>query len=1164
MFVHLHVHSEYSLLDGACRIGPLVDTAAKRGDPAVAITDHGVMYGAVDFYKAAKAKGINPIIGCEVYVAPRTRFDKTRELDSENRHLVLLCENNEGYQNLIAMVSKSWTEGFYSKPRVDYALLKQYHKGLIALSACLAGEVARCLTAGNYDAAKAAALRYDGIFGRGNFYLELQDHGLREQKAINPSIIRISHETGIPLVVTNDCHYIRPEDSEMHRILLCIQTNHTVEDKEGLEFRSNQYYYKTEREMRALFPEIPEAADNTVKIAERCHVKFEFGKTKLPRFDTPNGQDNVAYFREKCREGMKRRYGDHPDKKIVQRLDYELDTIQKMGYVNYYLIVHDFVRHAKEVGIPVGPGRGSGAGSLAAYCIGITGIDPIRYNLLFERFLNPERVSMPDFDIDFADDRRPEMIDYVVKKYGADHVAQIVTFGTMAARGSIRDVGRAMAIPYAKVDEIAKLVPAELNITLDRALETSGELRERYDTDAEVHKLIDMAKQLEGMPRNASTHAAGVVITDKPVAEYVPLAKNGDAVVTQYTMTTLEELGLLKMDFLGLRNLSVIRSAQNMINRKNPGFRIENIPMDDQDVYSMLSSGATDGVFQFESSGMRNVIMQLKPVKIEDLIAVISLYRPGPMESIPRYIENRHHPEKITYRHPLLKNILNVTYGCIVYQEQVMQIFRTLAGYSLGRADIVRRAMSKKKHDVMEREKEIFIHGLVDEKGKVKVEGCVRRGVEEATAEAIYGEMANFASYAFNKSHAASYAVVSYQTAYLKCHYPREYMAALLTSVLDNTNKLSTYIAECARLGIRVLPPHVNESGSGFTVSGKDIRFGLLAVRNLGKGFIDSLLMERKQNGRFTGFYDFCRRMYGGLNRRSLESLIKCGSLDGLGLNRRQMLTGADSALDSLAEDRKKNVEGQIGFFDSIQKTAPEEFHMEPMPDLSASDKLTMEKETTGMYLSGHPMAAYAGMYERLHAVRIGDILENAKGETGGPRDGDTVTVLGIIQKIRLKTTKSNSTMAFVTLEDLYGSIQMLVFPSVLTEYAGLIAEGKIVRAEARLNLREDRDPELVLASLSEAPSPDGGKPGAKRNHASTRPGLYLKVPGADSPLYRKACKYTAVFDGPTPLYIYFCDKRKLMLAPSSMRVSVNSVLVRELKKLLGDRNVAVVDSLQQ
>ena len=1162
LFVHLHVHSEYSLLDGACRIKQLVDTAAERNMPAVAVTDHGVMYGAVEFYKAAKARGVKPIIGCEVYVAQRTRFDRVHELDAEHRHLVLLCENNTGYQNLIALVSQSWTEGFYSKPRVDFELLEQHHEGLIALSACLAGEVARDLTAGDYDGAKKAALHYDSIFGRGNFFLELQDHGLREQKAINPSILRIASETGIPLVVTNDCHYINPEDSEMHRILLCIQTNHTVEDADGMEFGSDQFYFKTEEEMRALFPQVPEAADNTVKIAERCNVEFEFGKTKLPRFDTPTGEENVVYFRRMCYEGLHRRYGENPEQSVSDRLEYELATIEKMGYVNYYLIVHDFVRHAKEVGIPVGPGRGSGAGSLAAYCIGITGIDPIRYNLLFERFLNPERVSMPDFDIDFADDRRPEMIDYVVQKYGADHVAQIVTFGTMAARGSIRDVGRALAMPYASVDEIAKLVPSELNITLDKALEASGELKQRYDTDQQVHRLIDMARRLEGMPRNASTHAAGVVITDRPVAEYVPLAKNGDSVVTQYTMTVLEELGLLKMDFLGLRNLSVIRSAQDMIARREPGFRIEDIPMDDRRVFAMLSSGATDGVFQFESGGMRSVIMQLHPESIEDLIAVISLYRPGPMESIPRYLENRRRPAKITYRHPLLKDILSVTNGCIVYQEQVMQIFRTLAGYSLGRADIVRRAMSKKKKDVMAREKEIFIHGLTDENGNVVVEGCVRRGVDEQTAEAVYGEMASFASYAFNKSHAAAYAVVSYETAWLKCHWPREYMAALLTSVLDDTNKLSVYIAECLRLGIGVLPPHVNESESGFTVAGKDIRFGLLAVRNLGKGFIDSLVADRAKNGSFASFFDFCKRMYDGLNRRSLESLVKCGALDGLGLNRRQMLTGAESVLDYLSEDKKQNVEGQIGFFDAAEKEGREEFSIGPMQDLGAADKLDMEKEVTGMYLSGHPMAAYAGLADSLHAVRIGDILGEAK-EGGGPlRDGAAVTVLGIITKVRLKVTKSNSTMAFVTLEDLYGSIRLLVFPKTLAENGELVAEGRIVKVLGRVSVRDESEVELVCQTIEPAPDPGGGAAPKRRSHS--RPGLYLKVPGAEDPLYKKAMRYTAVFDGPTPLYLYFCDTKKLMVAPLSMRVSVNDVLLRALKTLLGEKNVALVTNMQQ
>ena len=737
-FVHLHLHTEYSLLDGACRINPLMEHLKEIGQTAVAITDHGVMYGVIDFYRAAKKHGIKPIIGCEVYVAPRTRFDKVHELDGEQHHLVLLCKDNKGYENLTALVSQAWTEGFYSKPRVDLDLLAKHSEGLIASSACLAGAIPRACRRGDYEEAKRLALVHNEIFGQGNFYIELQDHGIEAQREINPMLIRISEETGIPLIATNDSHYIKKEDSQMHHILMCIQTNHTVEDDDRMEFASDEFYVKTEEEMRALFPEHPEAFDNTVKIAEQCNVEFEFGNTKLPNYDTPNGQDNVEYFRTKCYEGLYRHYGNQPDQALIDRLEFELNTIIKMGYVNYYLIVFDFIDYAKSVDIPVGPGRGSGAGSLAAYCLGITGIDPIRYNLLFERFLNPERISMPDFDIDFSDERRQEMIDYVVRRYGEDHVAQIITFGTMAARGSIRDVGRAMAIPYAKVDSVAKLVPMELNITLDRALNISHDLKNLYDSDPQVKELIDMAKKLEGMPRNASTHAAGVVITDRPVCKYVPLAKNNDAVVTQFTMTTLEELGLLKMDFLGLRNLSIIQNAELQIRKQKPDFSIEDIPMDDKKTFSMIASGATEGVFQFESAGMKSMIVQLKPVSIEDLIAVISLYRPGPMDSIPKYIENRHNPSKVRYKHPLLKDILDVTYGCIVYQEQVMQIFRTLAGYSLGRADIVRRAMSKKKADVMEKERKIFIYGLQNEDGTWEVEGCINRGVDEQTAVSIF------------------------------------------------------------------------------------------------------------------------------------------------------------------------------------------------------------------------------------------------------------------------------------------------------------------------------------------------------------------------------------------------------------------------------------------
>lgn len=1162
-FAHLHVHTEYSLLDGACRIEKLLDRVQALGQDSVAITDHGAMYGAVDFYKAAKKRGIHPVIGCEVYVAKRTRFDKVHELDSENRHLVLLCENWQGYQNLIAMVSKGWTEGFYNKPRVDLSLLEQYHEGLIALSACLAGEIPRALSRRDYPEAKEAALRYERIFGKGNFFLELQDHGLAEQKAINPQIIRLSQETCIPLVVTNDCHYIQKEDSRMHKILLCIQTNHTIEDPDTMEFGSEEFYVKSEEEMRSLFPEYPEAADNTAEIARRCQVEFEFGKTKLPRFDTPNGQENTAYFREQCQQGLLRRYGENPPEEVRRRLDYELDMIEKMGYVNYYLIVHDFVRYAKSVGIPVGPGRGSGAGSLAAYCMGITGIDPIRYDLLFERFLNPERVSMPDFDIDFSDERRQEIIDYVIRKYGADHVAQIVTFGTMAARGVIRDVGRAMAIPYATTDIVAKMVPMELNMTLDRALEISSDFKNRYDTDPQIHELIDMARKIEGMPRHTSTHAAGVVITDRPVSEYVPLAKNDESIVTQYTMTTLEELGLLKMDFLGLRNLSVIDNTVKMAARSHPGFTIEQIPLDDPAVFQLFCEGNTEGVFQFESAGIRRVIMKLKPEYLEDLIAVTSLYRPGPMKFISTYIENRHHPEKVTYLHPRLAKILKVTYGCIVYQEQVMQIFRELAGYSLGRADVVRRAMSKKKADVMERERQIFIHGLQREDGTWEVEGCINRGVDVETAEEIFRQMESFASYAFNKSHAAAYATVAYQTAWLKCHYPREYLACLLTSVLGSSGKVAEYMAECSRLHIRVLPPHVNESRRGFTVSGENIRFGLLAVKNLGKGFLEFLVQERERHGPFVSFYDFCKRMYDSeMNRRALESLIKCGALDGLGNNRREMLVAVNTVMDSLDADRRRNIEGQIGFFDTAE-TSSQKTEIPVLEDFSPSEKLDMEKEVTGMYLSGHPVSEYSSLFRQGAVTSMGDIQKDARENGGRYRDGQRVRVLGAVQSVKQKLTKSSGTMAFALLEDLYDSIELLLFPNVYSRYASLFQEGKIVLAEGRISLTEEKDTKLVCDAAYPPPqpgSPISQKPEKEKKHSS-RPGLYLKIPSKDSREYRKAMQYIAVFDGPTDLYLYFGDTGKLVRAPAAYRLDANTVLLRELKKLLGEGAVVLVEA---
>ena len=1156
-FAHLHVHTEYSLLDGACRIERLLDAAKEMGQTAVAITDHGCMYGVVEFYKAAKKRGIQPILGCEVYVARRTRFDKVHELDGENRHLVLLCENETGYHNLLALVSKAWVEGFYSKPRVDLDLLREHHEGLIALSACLAGEIPRALTRGDYEGAREAALRYEGIFGRGNFYLELQDHGMAEQKRINPQLIRLSRETGIPLVATNDCHYIAPEDSRMHRVLLCIQTGRTIEDENAMEFGSEEFYFKSEEEMRALFPDVPEAADNTVKIAQRCQVELEFGKTKLPAFFTPDGSDNLEFFRRLCQEGLIRRYGEDPPQEYRDRLEYEIRVISQMGYVNYYLIVWDFIRYARSVGIPVGPGRGSGAGSLAAYCVGITNVDPMRYDLLFERFLNPERVSMPDFDIDFSDERRDEIIGYVVDKYGADHVAQIVTFGTMAARGALRDVGRALNIPYNKVDQVAKLVPLSLGMTLDTAMKQSKELREKVEADPQVKELWDMARKVEGMPRHASTHAAGVVITDKPVMDYVPLSKNDDAVVTQYTMTAIEELGLLKMDFLGLRNLSVIDHAEKLVRRREAGFSIEAAPEDDGAVFRMLSEGHSEGVFQLESPGMKRLLVQAQPACVEDLIAIISLYRPGPMQFIPQYLESRKNPESVHYRHPLLRPILEPTGGCIIYQEQVMQIFRDLAGYSLGRADIVRRAMAKKKHDVLEREREVFLHGQQREDGTWEVDGCLRRGVDQQTALELFKEIESFASYAFNKPHAAGYAVVAYQTAYLKCHYPCEYMAALLSSVLGQTGKVAEYIEECGRLGISVLPPHVNYSDMGFTVVGKSIRFGLLAVKNLGRNVIARMVEERRGGGEFTSFYNFCKRMAGrDLNRRAIESLVKCGALDGLGNNRREMLLAVERVLDSLEADKRRNVEGQMGFFDAPGSAQGGEPPLEKTEDFSAADKLNMEKEVTGMYLSGHPMAAYAGLYQEGGYARMDEILQSAgERETGRYQDGQWVTLLGMVVGVRKKATKNNAQMAFVSLEDMYGAITALVFPKVLEQYGSLLYEGAVVEVQGKLSFTEDKAPELVCQSLGKPADPVSVKAPAGK---PVRPGLYLRLSSQRDPRYDKVMRYIAVFDGgATDLYLTFQDTGKLLRAPAKFRVEINRPLLRALKELLGAENVA-------
>lgn len=1165
-FTHLHVHTEYSLLDGACRINKIASSAKQKGMTSLAITDHGVMFGVIDFYRACKNEGIKPVIGCEVYVAPHSRFDKTSSYE-KYYHMVLLCENMTGYQNLIKLVSKGFTEGFYSKPRIDDELLEQYHEGLICLSACLAGEIPQKLLENDYNSAKKKAEYYRELFGKENFFIELQDHGIEEQQRIIPSLVRIADEIGVDIVATNDSHYIDKEDSKIHNILLCIQTNRTINDNDRMEFQTSEFYLKTEEEMKALFRKYPQAIENTQKIADRCNVEFEFGVRKLPCFDVPNNEDHLQYFRRNCYNGLYKHYGNNPDQALIDRLEYEIETISRMGFVDYYLIVNDFVQYAKSNDIPVGPGRGSGAGSLCAYCIGITAIDPIKYNLLFERFLNPERVSMPDFDIDFCKARRGEVIDYVVRKYGEDHVAQIISFGTMAARGAIRDVGRALAIPYATVDIIAKLVPMELNITIEKALKLSSELRKRYEEDEQTKTLIDIAMSIEGMPRHSTMHAAGVVITDKPVSDYVPLSKNDDNIVTQFPMTTLEELGLLKMDFLGLRNLTVIDEAEKLIKLKNPEYKSENVREDDEKVFAMISKGSTEGVFQFESQGMKNVLTQLKPDSVEDLIAVLSLYRPGPMDSIPTYIDCRHNPSHIKYKHPLLKDILDVTYGCIVYQEQVMQIFRTLAGYSLGRADIVRRAMSKKKHSVMEKERSIFINGLVED-GKIVVDGCVRRGVDERTANSIYDEMESFASYAFNKSHAAAYASISYKTAWLKCYYPKEYMAALLSSVLDNQNKMAVYIGECQRLGINVLPPNVNESNHGFTVSGNNIRYGLLAIKNLGRQFIDQIIAERRYKP-YESFYDFCKRLYGkNMNSRAVESLIKCGAFDGLGANRRQLLAVSKTVLDDLDYESKHNMAGQFSLFDmgegeSFESGKPQ------MPDLkefSKEELLFMENEIAGMYLSGHPMDEYTVFSEAMKADRTGDIISNSSGLYF---DGKKVSLVCIVTRVKTQLTKTNKMMAFANIEDRYGSLEAVVFPNVYDRFAINLNDGNAVIIRGTLNFKENEEPKIICDTIEKARSNDECKDSEfllKKNSItqnsqykkSSHPpkALYIKIDDLNTEKYYKAKRVLDIFDGQTPVIFYLEESKRQVKAPASMWVSLNEVMLKELRYQLGDKNV--------
>ena len=1157
-FTHLHVHTEFSLLDGFCKIKELPGVVKAMGQTACAITDHGVMYGVIDFYRACKAEGIKPIIGCEVYVAPqgRTRFDKVHEFDSESRHLVLLCENEEGYRNLSYMVSLAWTEGFYVKPRIDQALLREHSKGLIALSACLAGEIPRRLRNGEYDNAKAYALEMAELFGPDRFYLELQDHGIRDQKIVNQSVLKIHQETGIPMVCTNDAHYLRKEDAEAHDILLCIQTGKTVDDENRMRYEPQNFYLRSGEEMAALFAGYEGALENTQKITEMCNLEFTFGKYHLPEFKLPEGYDSFSYLKKLCDEGYKARYGE--DDKYRDQLKYEQDMIEKMGFTDYFLIVSDFVRYAKSVGIPVGPGRGSAAGSMVSYCLSITDIDPMKYSLYFERFLNPERVSMPDIDMDFGDTRRGEVVDYVRRKYGDDHVAQIVTFGTMAARGVIRDVGRVLNMPYADVDVIAKLVPNTLHITLDDALKLSKELRERYETDGQVKRLIDTARALEGMPRHASTHAAGVVITRKPVYEYVPLAKNDESVVCQYIMTTLEELGLLKMDFLGLRNLTVLDDAVKMVQTRQPDFTLADIPEGDPETYKMLSDGKTNGVFQMESTGMTGVCVGLKPQSIEDITAIIALYRPGPMDSIPKFIACKHDPSKVSYIIPQLETILSITYGCIVYQEQVIQIFQQLAGYTLGQADMLRRAMSKKKAKDVAKEREAFLHG--DPARNIK--GCVANGIDPAAAEKIYDEIFAFANYAFNKAHAVSYAVVAYQTAYFKCHFTREYMAALLTSVLDNSDKVSGYIGECRECGIALLPPDINRSADRFTVEEGGIRFGLVAIKNIGRGFIQAVMRERETGGPFTSLYDFCSRMNGSeMNKRAVENLIRSGAFDSMGARRSQLIKVYETVMDSVAAQQRDNVEGQMDFFSMAAGFAdkPEPVKEIPLPDIpeyTPEELMTMEKATTGLYLSGHPMDHYRDAVQKLRAPTIVSILEDFAREGGPERfaDGQRVTIAGVITSSKTKTTKNNSLMAYVMVEDDTASMELLCFSRVLETCGAYMKENQAVVVKGRLSVRDEKAPQIMCDSIYPLSTVEGGIPEPQPRQEAPGETLFLKFPSLSDPAIRHMKLVFQMFPGKSTVKMVMADTRKVYAA----RVLLHPALVAEAKETLGSENVVV------
>ena len=1238
-FVHLHVHTEYSLLDGANRITDLIKRTAELEMKSIAITDHGVMYGVVDFYKEAVKNGIKPILGCEVYMAKRSRFDRQSGVDSDQAHLVLLASNMQGYKNLMKIVSLGFTEGFYYKPRIDFEVLEAYSGGLIALSACLSGNIPKALLQNDYDTAKKLAERFNGIFGQDNFFLELQSNGIEEQNLVNQGLIRLSKDSGIPLVATNDAHYLRRTDAKAHEVLLCIQTGKKITDEDRMRFSTDDFYIKSPEEMSALFKNVPEALENTAKIAERCNVELEFNKLHLPEFRVAEGIEPFEYLRSLCYEGLaerqrkqgtqgdgspvkkQHRQGDgssvspassvsieetHGDNTILadfysgmqekspcftntqepspciqepspcvvknERLEYELSVIRQMGYVDYFLIVWDFIKYAKDHGIMVGPGRGSAAGSLVAYSLGITSIDPMKYNLLFERFLNPERISMPDIDIDFCYERRQEVIDYVVSKYGKDRVAQIITFGTMAARGAIRDVGRALDISYGEVDVIAKMIPFQIGMNIEKALELNPELKLKYEDDERITELIDTARLLEGMPRHASTHAAGVVISKEPITEYVPLQKNEDSITTQFPMGLLEELGLLKMDFLGLRTLTVIRDSTDLI-LKNQEKKIDmdTLEMDDPNVFRILGEGKTAGVFQLESGGMTQFMKELQPSSLEDIIAGISLYRPGPMEQIPRYIKNKNSPSEAKYAHPLLERILDVTYGCMVYQEQVMQIVRELAGYSYGRSDLVRRAMSKKKHDVMQKERKNFIHGIVDEKGNIVVEGAIRRGVDEKTANSIFDEMMDFASYAFNKSHAAAYAVIAYQTAWLKYYYPVEFMAASLNSFMGSSDKISQYVQECRTVGIDVLPPDINESEARFSVTGGKIRFGMAAVKNVGEGAVREIIAERKEKGFFKSFADFCERTDGrDINKRCVESLLKCGAFDSLGVFRSRMLAVYEKILESVAQNRKKKMEGQLSLFEMGGARQEVSISGDIYPEIKEYPPkmlLAMEKEMLGLYISGHPLKEFVEEIKEQVTLLSSDLSVNTQendedAETEGIKglkDGMSVTVGGIITGRKSKTTKSNNLMAFITLEDLYGTMEVIVFPSTLTRYSALLTDENTVLIKGRISIKEEEQPKIICEEVKPLKKTNDKDVSHDINRKEKASRLYIRTSESEeSEKMRSVYALLKFFGGKTPVCFYNELNNTKRTLEQEKWVSLEDSLLKELRERFGEENVKI------